>query len=316
MSRNAFQLIFLILCVSPMEFSFSKQIFQYPHIDIIKDNLITTVEFLTTIRPYRNHKNVTSLNKVSRYIQNKFKEYGLSVTLQEFEVDGKLYNNVIGSFGPHDAERIIVGAHYDVCDEQQGADDNASAVAGLLEIARAIGSKSYPTNNRIDFVAYTLEEPPYFRTKHMGSYVHAKSIHDINAKVKGVIVLEMIGFYSDEENSQQYPLSLMKFLYPSIGNFIAVVGNFGSHNLVKKMKDHMSRSPIGVESLVAPTSLKGVDFSDHHNYWKFNYDAVMITDTAFFRNVHYHQITDTIDTLNFEKMQEVVKGLVWSIINL
>jgi len=116
-----------------------------------------------------------------------------------------------------------------------------------------------------------------------------------------MICLEMIGFFTDKENSQSYPLAIMKLFYPSTGNFIGVVNNYGSSSFAAQIKKHMSATSINVEMLKAPSFVKGVDFSDHRNYWKFGYDAVMITDTAFYRNKNYHQDTDTIDTLNLVK---------------
>jgi len=260
--------------------------------------------------------NVESMEKTAAFIKGKFDEYGLETDEQKFEVNGKKYTNIIATIKKDNPIRIIVGAHYDVCCDQQGADDNASAIAGLLEIARITKKYASELNYRIDFVAYALEEPPFFGTENMGSYIHAKSLHNKGIDIRGMICLEMIGFFTEEENSQEYPLGLMKLFYPSTGNFIGIIGNFSSTSLVKEVKKHMEAASINVESLKAPSWIIGVDFSDHRNYWKFGYKAVMITDTAFYRNPNYHKITDTIDTLNFEKMGEVVKGLCWTLINL
>ncbi len=131
-----------------------------------------------------------------------------------------------------------------------------------------------------------------------------------------MISLETIGYYTDEPGSQQYPTPIMKLFYPSKGNFIAVVGNFNSAKLVNHFHHNMKHAAIDVEKLKAPAFLVGVDFSDHYNFWLHGYQAVMITDTAFYRSPHYHQETDTIDTLNFDKIAEVVKGVYWALINL
>jgi hypothetical protein len=128
--------------------------------------------------------------------------------------------------------------------------------------------------------------------------------------------LEMIGFFSDKPRSQEYPVKVLKAVYPAIGNFIAVVGKMGNSGLTRHVKKHiMEGSFIGVESINAPESMTGIDFSDHLNYWKYNFPAIMITDTSFYRNKNYHQKTDTMDTLNFDKMGEVVKGVYWSLVN-
>lgn len=286
------------------------------NIDVSKERLYETVKQLTSTPLPRNSFNLASLNTAADYIMNEMKKAGGRMEEQKYTVGGKEYRNIICSFGPEDGERIITGAHYDVCDNQPGADDNASGVAGLLELARLLSGKK-DLKYRIDLVAYTLEEPPYFRTEHMGSAVHAKYLHDNKIKVKAMISIEMIGYFSDEPKSQQYPLGILKWFYPTRGNYIAVVGKIGQGSIVRKVKKHMrSGSGIDVRSINAPAFVQGIDFSDHLNYWKYGYDAVMITDTSFYRNANYHENTDTIDTLDFTKMAEVVKGIYNALINL
>ena len=288
----------------------------YPEAEISVENLKQTVHFLSTLNPPRNCYYTNSLNKSANYISQKFIEFGLSPWMQKFDVSGKIYKNVVASVGPTNGPRIIVGAHYDVCGNQPGADDNASGISGLLEIARF--AKKHETNlpYRVDFVAYTLEEPPFFRTTNMGSYVHATYLHKNKIKLKGMICLEMIGFFSDEENSQTYPLSIMHLFCPSKGNFISLISNFGSSSLTKQLSQNIEKTSVDLETIKAPSFIKGVDFSDHRNYWKFGYDAVMVTDTAFYRNPNYHERSDTIDSLNFCRMKEVVKGVCWTLLNM
>jgi hypothetical protein len=150
----------------------------------------------------------------------------------------------------------------------------------------------------------------------MGSYIHAKSMFDQRIKVRAMISLEMVGYFTDQHNSQKYPLQLMKLCYPNKGDLIAVVGNCKSRSLIKHQKRSLSKTSLPVSSLSAPSVITGVDYSDHRNYWKFGYKAVMVTDTSFYRNPNYHKATDTIDTLDFEKMKEVVKGIVWALMYL
>jgi Zn-dependent M28 family amino/carboxypeptidase len=162
----------------------------------------------------------------------------------------------------------------------------------------------------VDLVAYSLEELPYFRTENMGSAVHARSLKEAQVKVEVMICLEMIGYFTSEENSQAYPTDLLKTIYPTRGDFIAVIGRLGQGDTVTKVKRSMlENSTIPVQSISAPASLRGIDFSDHQNYWKAGWEAVMITDTSFYRNPNYHQSTDTIDTLDFEKMEQVMEGV-------
>ncbi len=287
-----------------------------PDPDVRIENLKDTVHFLTAVSPARSYNNPDSMKRVSDYLIQKFKESGLEPTEQEFYGAGIRYVNIIASAGPREGSRVIVGAHYDVCGDQPGADDNASAIAGLLDIARYAKEHESELRYRTDFVAFALEEPPYFGTTQMGSYVHAESLYKNNIKVRGMICLEMLGFFSNEKQSQSYPLSILRLFYPSAGNFIAVVSNFGSSSLAKYVAHHLKATKVQVSRLPAPSFLPGVDFSDHRNYWKFGYEAVMVTDTAFFRNPNYHQKSDTIDTLDFKKMKEVVKGLCWCILNM
>jgi Zn-dependent M28 family amino/carboxypeptidase len=281
----------------------------HPDANIDVENLRATVQYLAGMQPPRNYKNIASLDKAAGYIRRKLESYGLPTSEQAFQVTGRTYKNIIATIGPTNKPRIIVGAHYDVCGDQPGADDNASGIAGLLETARFAKAHEASLAYRVEFVAYALEEPPFFGTRNMGSYVHAKSLHDAKADVHGMICLEMIGFFRTEENTQEYPLGSMKLFYPNTGNFIAVVGNFSSSGLVKLVSKQMRTAAIQVSTIKAPSWVQGVDFSDHRNYWKFGYDAVMVTDTAFYRNANYHETTDTANTLDFGRMQEVITGV-------
>ena len=274
------------------------------------DRIYKDVEFLTSIRPFRNYQNIESLEKAASYIEDNFKKHCEETQIQTFQAENRIYKNVIGSFNTSAKERIIVGAHYDVAGDTPGADDNASGIAGLLELSRILKEINPPLKYRIDLVAYANEEPPFFATRKMGSYIHAKSLYDEKVSLKVMICLEMIGYFSDKPNSQSFPLPFMNKFYPDTGNFIGIVGKLGQGRITKKIRDIMrENSNIGVYSINAPTIIPGVDYSDHRNYWHFGYQAVMITDTAFYRNPNYHRRTDTIDTLDFEKMYQVINGI-------
>ena len=281
-------------------------------IDLVKSH----VRYLTEIRPYRNYANPSSLEKSAEYIMREFKKHGNKAEYQSYKVAGKDFKNVLCFLGPEDGRRVVLGAHYDVCGDQPGADDNASGVAGLIEILRILSAFSGDLGYRIDFAAYCLEEPPNFKTKNMGSYRHAEYLKKSGAHVKGMICLEMIGYFTDNENSQDFPAAPMKLIYPSTGNFISIVSNMTSALLGKELQKYMSKADIDVQRLCAPSIVPGVDFSDHWSFWEFDYDAVMISDTAFYRNENYHQPTDTFDTLDFARMSEVIKGVAWAILNL
>ena len=278
---------------------------------IVKGHL----DFIVRQCPARNYLNIQSLDKCAAYIRDQFSKYGDSTVYQEYEDDGKTYKNVITSFGPKDKERIIVGAHYDVCDNQDGADDNASGVVGLLEIARLLKGKNL--NKRIDLVAFTLEEPPYFRSEKMGSYIHAKYLIDEEIPVYGMICLEMIGYFNDEKRSQQYPLKLLKLIYGGKGNYITLVRRTAGGKMVRKFKRKFkSNKQVKTKSFTAPPKLTGIDFSDHKNYWEQNIGAVMITNTGFYRNPNYHRDTDTIGTLDISRMCAVIQQTFNSLLKL
>ena len=279
------------------------------------ERLKEDVNFLTLIRPFRNYMNISSLDKSAEYVYSRMKDYADSVYFQEFQVEGKVYKNVIATINPYHSKRIIIGAHYDVAGDTPGADDNASGVAGLLEILRMLSKNRPPC--RVDFAAYSLEEPPFFGTRQMGSFVHAYTLFREKADITVMISLEMIGYFSDEPNSQHFPLPFFRLFYPDRGNFIGVVGKLGQGRITKKVRNLMRKgSSIPVYSINAPTVLPGVDFSDHRNFWHFGYNAVMITDTAFYRNPYYHSRGDTMATLNFEKMYQVIKGVAYAVYHL
>jgi Zn-dependent M28 family amino/carboxypeptidase len=275
-----------------------------------QENLYRDVEFLTSLRPYRNYQQLESLNRVAQYIRQVFEELGLAVREQTWTVDGQSYTNVIGVYNESKPEVLVVGAHYDVCGDQPGADDNASAVAGLLESARLVSKQKPKLDYSIEFVAYCLEEPPFFGTKQMGSYIHAASLFDAKAAVLGMICYEMIGYFSDESDSQRYPSEDLAARYPSTANFIIVVGIEPHREFTTRVHRLMAeKARIDVQVIHFPaehanSGLAGL--SDQRNYWTFGYPALMINDTSFIRNPHYHERSDTIDTLDFVNMAAVV----------
>jgi len=270
--------------------------------------MIDTLHTLTEIQPPRNYRNISSLNEIADYIKLRFEENGLEVSFQEYTIFGFTYKNVIGVMNPDNKRTLIVGGHYDVQGNKPGADDNASAVAGLVETSKILKDKNLDL--RIEFVAFTLEEPPFFGTKKMGSYIHANSIKN-RTDIIGMINYEMIGFFSDEEWSQEYPLSLKLIMkdvkFPTTGDFIAFVSNKNSEDFLNSLNIENTQKDIKTFELVIPKFIEKKTASDHLNYWKFDIPAIMITDTAYFRNKNYHKKTDSIDTLNLLKMKQVIE---------
>ena len=260
----------------------------------------------------RNGANPQNMKRCAEYIKAEFSKNNQRASYQRYVIDQKTYYNIIVSFGPEDGERIIVGAHYDSAGELPGADDNASGVAGLIALAKKLAKlKSNQLTTRIDLVAYALEEPPYFKTDQMGSAWHAFKMHEEKVAVKLMISLEMLGFYSDRDDSQQYPIPVLDLLYPTKGNYIAIIGLFNQGGITRKAKTLMqAATSMDVYSINAPRIIPGIDFSDHLNYWNEGYPAIMITDTAFFRNHAYHTEDDVPDRLNYEKMADVLSGVL------
>ena len=263
----------------------------------------------------RDFTHPENLDRAAAYIREQFAKATERVGDEPFEVNASTYRNVIASFGPDSQERIVVGAHYDVAGPFAGADDNASGVAGILELAYLLGGASLPM--RVDLVAYSLEEPPFFRTPHMGSSVHARSLRQQGAQVRAMLALEMIGYFVDAPESQRFPLGILRLFYPTVGNFIAVVGGLRHGSLVRRVKRAMHRaSPLPVHSIAAPRWLPGIDFSDHASYWDVGYPAVMITDSAFYRNPYYHTHRDRPGTLDYARMAMVVEGVYAAVLQL
>ena len=285
--------------------------YAYGQADTIRINDLLT--FLTKTPQPRNYENMDQLNSCAAFIFNDFSNYADTVFYQEYKIGSLTFKNVIARFNPKASKKLVIGAHYDVCGNQEGADDNASGIVGLLELARLLKGKT--TDKCMELVAYTLEEPPFFRTEYMGSYIHAKSLKDSHADVVGMVCLEMIGYFNEAKHTQDYPIGFLKLFYGSRGNYITVVNKFGKGKAARKFTKHLDHfATLPVKKFNGPKSLTGIDFSDHLNYWKMGFSACMVTDTAFYRNKNYHQKTDEMGTLNISKMAQVIDGIFFSIL--
>ncbi|MEP6925769.1 MAG: M28 family peptidase [Pyrinomonadaceae bacterium] len=269
------------------------------------ERLKSDVRMLSEILAPHGESLADNLNKKAEYIKSEFEKTGAKIFEEKFIVDGSEYRNIGVSFGKDSIERIVIGAHYDTAGEHAGADDNSSGVAWLMELARLLTHSNLSIH--VELVAFALEEPPYFGTTKMGSFVHAKFLHDTGVKIRLMLCLEMIGYFTDEPNSQDYPISVFGIFYPSKGNFVAVVGNFRNGLTTRNIKNEMQKAvDIPIYSINAPTFVEGIDFSDHRNFWHFGFNAVMITDTAFYRNKNYHTPADTWEKLDYFRMAKVV----------
>ncbi len=229
----------------------------------------------------------------------------------------KVRNLVVEKKGRDPARpSIVIGAHYDSVIGTPGADDNASGVAGLIELAHRL--KDYTNTRTVRFVAFPHEEPPYFFTHLMGSRQYVKQLKEKKESVLVMLALEMLG-YAGVRYKQSYPAPLMRLIgrYPKYGDFVGLVGNVRSLRMMSIVRRAMREGcAIGVETLTAPGFIPPLFLSDHSSFWKAGYPALMITDTAFLRNPHYHKVSDTVETLNFGFFTEVVAGVYAAVLAL
>jgi hypothetical protein len=236
------------------------------------------------------------LETPARYIERAFAAQGLPFSVQEFVSGGRKVRNIETGAGP-----IVVGAHYDTVPGSPGADDNASGVAVLIELAGM--------NLPVRFVAFANEEVPYFTGPEMGSWVWAKRARERGEPIRAMYSLEMLGYYRDAPGSQGYPAPLGLF-YPDRAEFIAFVGDLGARNLVRRsIALFREKSMFPSEGVAAPSFIPGVTWSDHWSFRRHGFPAMMITDTAFNRYPHYHLPSDTPDKLDYERMARVTLGL-------
>jgi Zn-dependent M28 family amino/carboxypeptidase len=210
--------------------------------------------------------------------------------------------------GDRSGEIVVVGAHYDSVLGSPGANDNATGVAGLIELARAF--KGSAPRRVLRFVAFSNEEPPFFQTAEMGSRVHARAARLRGERIVAMLSLETMGCYCEDKGSQRYP-PLFRFLYPDTGNFIGFVGNYRSRALVRDaIRIFRETTPFPSEGGAPPGKLPGVGWSDHSSFWQEGYPALMVTDTAPFRYPHYHTGGDTPEKIDYDRLARVISGLV------
>lgn len=257
-------------------------------------------------RSYRSYHNVL---EAADYVRRTLADAGYDVDTLAFELAGRRYENlavtVPGVGSP--AERVIVGAHYDTAEFTPGADDNASGVAGALELARRFAGTT-PART-LTFVFFPNEEPPFFATDRMGSWHYAARAARASDNVIAMISVESIGYYATEPGSQRYPFPFSLF-YPDVGDFIGFVGNLRSRALVwRAIRTFRESTPFPSQGAAAPALIPGVSWSDHQSFWLHGFRAIMITDTAPFRNPNYHLPGDTANRLDFDRMTRVVNGL-------
>lgn len=285
------------------------------------ERLKAHLQALTVTIGERSVRLPNNLNRTAEYITSFYKDIGISAHTEPYNYQNIKVANVVaeissGSAGSVPSHKYIVGAHYDSVSGTVGADDNASAVAVQLETARNL--KALLDQKELDlgvkFVSFALEEPPVYGTRYMGSRVYAKKARKENEKIDGMICLEMVGYSCYEPGCQQYPFPLQFFGYPKEGNFIGIVGSFKSIGFTKALFNGFQKNQdLPVIKISVPFNgwiLPAVRLSDHASFWDKGYKAVMITDSAYFRNPHYHLPSDTMEKLDYRFMAELVESLM------
>ncbi len=276
----------------------------------MRDTIHHDVEQLAGQIGERNDVLPDRLSAAAAYIEDSFLRSGLKPARQTFSVAGASCSNIEveirGASRPE--EIVVIGAHYDSVDESPGADDNATGTAALLALARHFATQRPARTLR--FVAFVNEEPPHFQTTEMGSVVYARRCADRKEKIVAMISLESLGYFSDAIGSQSYPPLLSPF-YPSQGNFIAFAGNLGSRGLIRRtIKAFRSSATVPSEGAVLPEVIPEIGWSDQWSFWRCGYDALMVTDTAPYRNPNYHTVKDLPTTVDYDRLARVADGLL------
>jgi Zn-dependent M28 family amino/carboxypeptidase len=275
----------------------------------LQESLRHTVETLAGAIGIRNVRRPKALAEAARFLETELGAAGVVVKREVFTTEGLETANLVatipGQKAPH--EIVVVGAHYDTAAHTPGADDNASGVAAVLELARLAASR-HPGRS-LRFVFFANEEPPYFQTEKMGSLVYARACRAREDDVVAALSIESVGIFSDMPKSQHYPWPFSWF-YPSTGDFLAFIGNPASRELVRRATVAFRKgATVASEAAVVPESIDGVGWSDHWAFWQVGYPAIMVTDTAVFRNVHYHEAEDTPEKLDYARLGRAVRGL-------
>jgi Zn-dependent M28 family amino/carboxypeptidase len=257
----------------------------------------------------RSDDEYARVQRAATYIESELRSLGYAVVSQEFSAAGRTYRNLettlAGTTLRH--EVVVLGAHYDSAEEAPGADDNASGVAAVLELARVFAGT--PQARTVRFVFFPNEEPPWFATSDMGSRHYAAEARARNDQIVAMLSIESIGYYDTEPGTQRYPFPL-NLAYPDVGDFIGFVSNLKSRALLHRaISAFRAHAHFPTQGAAAPAWVPGVWWSDHWAFWLEGYPAIMISDTAPYRNPFYHTPQDTPDKLDFDRMARVVDGL-------
>jgi Peptidase family M28 len=274
----------------------------------LRAELVADVQKLAGEIGERNMNRYPQLLAAADFVEASLSGAGLRPQRVSYELRGRACHNIEVEIRGTSPDIVVVGAHYDSVLGCPGANDNASGVAAMLALARRFAGKSLEKTLR--FVAFVNEEPPYFQTEEMGSVVYAKRCRERGDRITAMISLETIACFSDEPGSQKYPAPGLGLLYPTKGNFIGFASNTGSRALLRgAVSAFREAGRIPCEGAALPTAVPGIGWSDHWAFWQCGYPAIMVTDTAPFRYVHYHEPTDTPEKLDYDRFALVVSGM-------
>lgn len=273
----------------------------------LRDELKAHVQHLAADIGERNLSHYPQLNAAAEFIEKSFQQAGLQPRRDTYEVNGLACHNIEVEIHGASPEIVLVGAHYDSVFGSPGANDNGTGVAALLALARSFAGKQ--SDYTLRFVAFVNEEPPYFQTPQMGSFVYAGRCKARGDRIAAMISLETIGYFSDAPRSQTYPVAALGAFYPKVGNFIGIVGNVQSRKLVRRaLAEFRKDGKIPAEGAALPAFIAGVGWSDQWSFWQHGYPGIMITDTAPFRYPWYHEATDMPDKLDYDRFALVVSS--------
>ncbi len=280
-----------------------------PNQDRLRTGLETHVRTLAHDIGVRSDEAYANVQRAAAYIERTLRGLGYEVVSHEFSADNRDFRNLEatlrGTSRPQ--EVVVLGAHYDTAEEAPGADDNASGVAGVLALARIFAQERQ--SRTVRFVFFPNEEPPSFPTADMGSRHYATAARERNDQIVAMLSIESIGYYDTEQGSQRYPFPL-NLAYPDVGDFIGFVSNLRSRSLLHRaIAAFRAHATLPTQGAAAPSWVPGVWWSDHWSFWREGYHAIMITDTAPYRNPFYHTPQDTPDKLDYDRMARVVHGL-------
>ena len=283
----------------------------------LREELRADVQKLAGDIGERNMWHYAKLNAAADFIEDAFSRAGLHPRRDSYEIRGQACHNIeaeipvpsqVTAASSPSRPIIVIGAHYDSVFGSPGANDNGTGVAATLALARRFADKK--PQHTLRFVAFVNEEPPYFLSDEMGSFIYAGRCRTRGDKISAMISLETIGYFSDAPHSQTYPSPGLGLFYPKVGNFIGFVSNLPSRTLLQRVIALFRKeAKIPSEGAALPGFIPGVSWSDQWSFWRNGYPGIMVTDTAPFRYPYYHSSSDTPDKLDYDRFALVVSGM-------